>query len=347
MDITIVGAGAIGGTMGAYLARAGEVVRFVDRDLAHVEAMNRQGLTIQAFDETFTVPVDARSPSELLAPLDIVFLAVKAQHTEEAVRTLLPYLSPESAIVSLQNGLCERVIADLAGTDRTVGCFVNFSADYLEPGLITYAGAGSLYLGELDGRESERVRELQRVMKAWGSAQVTDNIWGYLWGKMGYANMLFATALADETMADVIDRYRPLMIELASEVYEVAALENVKPEPFDNVEPCLYYPKEQRNLDAIDRSLDELVARRRRDLKVKSGIWRDLAVRHRQTEVDQQIGLVAEIGRSHGLDMTLTTALVTMIHELEDGRREMSWKNVAELDKLRTTRRVAIRSETH
>lgn len=345
MNITIVGAGAIGGTMGAYLVRSGEQVRFVDRDLDHVEAMNRRGLTIQAFDETFTVPAEASAPDDLRGPLDMVFLAVKAQHTAEAVRTLLPHLSPESSIVSLQNGLCERVISDLAGSDRTVGCFVNFSADYLEPGLISYGGAGSLYLGELDGRDSPRVRDLQRVMKHWGTAQVTDNIWGYLWGKMGYANMLFATALADETMADVIDRYRPLMIELASEVYEVAALEKVKPEPFDNVEPSLYYPPENRDPDAINRSLDELVARRRRDLKVKSGIWRDLAVRHRQTEVDQQIGLVAEVGKSHGLDMTLTTALVDMIHDLENGRRQMSWHNVDELDSLRAPASAAIRTE--
>jgi 2-dehydropantoate 2-reductase len=342
MDITIVGAGAIGGTMGAYLVRSGEQVRLVDRDLDHVEAMNRRGLTIQAFDETFTVPVQACATDDLRGPLDVVFLAVKAQHTEEAVRALLPHLSPESAIVSLQNGLCERVISDLAGADRTVGAFVNFSADYLEPGVITYGGAGSLYLGELDGRDSDRVRALQRVMEHWGSIQVTDNIWGYLWGKMGYANMLFATALADETMADVIDRYRPLMIDLAAEVYEVAALEGVRPEPFDNVEPSLYYPRENRDLSAINRSLDDLVARRRRDLKVKSGIWRDLAVRHRKTEVDQQIGLVAQVGKSHGLEMPLTTKLVDLIHELEDGRRQMSWNNVHELDRMRIARAAAV-----
>ena len=335
MDITIVGAGAIGGTMGAYMARAGEPVRLVDRDLDHVEMMKRRGLTIRGFDETFTVPVQALAPHELEGRLDTVFLAVKAQHTEEAVRMLLPHLSPESAIVSLQNGLCERVIAELAGADRTVGCFVNFSADYLEPGTIAYGGAGSVYLGELDGRDSERVRRLQRAMSHWGRVQVTDNIWGYLWGKMGYANMLFATALADETMADVIDRYRPLMIELASEVYEVAALEGVRPEPFDNVEPSLYYPVENRDPSAIDRSLDDLVTRRRHDLKAKSGIWRDLAVRHRKTEVDQQIGLVAKVGRGHGLEMPLTTKLVEMIHDLEDGRRQMSWANVEELDALR------------
>jgi 2-dehydropantoate 2-reductase len=337
MTLTIVGAGAIGGTVGAYLARAGVPVCLVDQDAAHVAAMRGQGLTIRGFAETFTVPVDAATPAELAGPLDTVLLAVKAQHTEQALEAIVPLLSADSAVVSLQNGLCERTIAGIIGAERTVGGFVNFSADYIEPGVIAYGGPGSLYLGELDGQESARVRTLRQLLSAWGEVKITANIWGYLWGKMGYANMLFATAPADETMADVIDRYRPLMVELAAEIYAVAAREGVRVEPFDNVEPAAFYPRQNRRAEIIEPSFDQLVARRRRDLKTKSGIWRDLAVRRRKTEVDQHIVLVAEIGAGHGLPMPLTRALVTMIHDLEDGRRVMSWDNIDELDALRRT----------
>ncbi len=335
MELTIVGAGAIGGTIGAYLARTGHAVRLVDRDEAHVAAVQARGLTIQGFAETFTVDVHACLPSALTGTLDTVLLAVKAQHTIDALATVAPLLSPRSAVVSLQNGLCERIIAARIGAGRTIGCFVNFSADYLEPGIISYGGPGSLYLGELDGTMSDRIRQLQDVLSAWGAITHTGNIWGYLWGKMGYSNMLFATALADESMADVIDRYRPLMVELASEIYAVAAREGVAVEPFDNVDPALYYPPANRRAGALSQSLDDLVARRRRDRKSKSGIWRDLAVRRRTTEVDQQIGLAAEIGEAHGLPMPLTRRLVGMIHELEEGRRAMSWQNLDELDALR------------
>ncbi len=334
MDITIVGAGAIGGVLGAYLTRAGERVRLVDTDADHVAAMRVNGLTIQGFAETFTVPVEASTPEDLTEPLDVVLLAVKAQHTMDAIEEIRPLLTPTSVVVSCQNGLCERVIAGLIGAERTVGCFVNFSADYIEPGVIAYGGVGSLYLGELDGHLSDRVRALQDALTPWGAVQVTDNIWGYLWGKMGYANMLFATALVDATMADVIDRYRPLMVELATEVYAVAAREGVTAEPFDNVEPSIYYPPERRDPLVIQQSLDALVARRRRDKKSKSGIWRDLAVRRRKTEVDQQIALVADVAASHGLPVPLTNRLVDMIHDLEEGRRPMSWDNTEELDRL-------------
>jgi 2-dehydropantoate 2-reductase len=337
MTLTIVGAGAIGGTVGAYVAQAGEPVRFVDQDATHVAAMREHGLTIQGFADLSTGPLDAVTPDELAGPLDTVLLAVKAQHTEQALRKIIPLLTPTSTVVSLQNGLCERIIVELIGAERTVGSFVNFSADYLGPGVIVYGGPGSLYLGELDGEESARVRALKQALSAWGDVKITTNIWGYLWGKMGYANMLFATALADETMADVIDRYRPLMVELAAEIYAVSTLEGVRVEPFDNVEPSLFYPRENRRAAEIESSFDQLIERRRRDLKSKSGIWRDLAVRKRKTEIDQQVGLVTEIGAGYGLPMPLTRTLVTMIHDLEDGRRVMSWDNVEELDALRRT----------
>jgi 2-dehydropantoate 2-reductase len=333
--VTIVGAGAIGGTVGAYLARSGTAVEMADKDAAHVAAMASNGLTIQAFDETFTVPVKAISPEQLSGPLEVVLLAVKAQHTAAAVSSISPLLTADSTVVSLQNGLCPRTIAAAIGAQRTIGALVNFSADYLEPGLITYAGAGTVRIGGLDGKPSPRLEMAAALLSGWGSVAVTGNIWGYLWGKLGYASMLFGTALTDETMAGIIDRYRTLMVELAAEVYEAAAHEGVRPEPFDNVEPSLYYPREAQDWQRINASLDDLVARRRADQKTRSGIWRDLAVRKRRTEVDEQIGAVLRIGREHGLPMPLTGRVVTMIHELEDGVRQRTVANVDELELLR------------
>jgi 2-dehydropantoate 2-reductase len=331
---TVVGAGAIGGTLGAHMIRGGEDVVFVDRDAEHVRAMNERGLTIRGFAETFTVPARAYAPGDQPGPLEAVLLAVKAQHTEEAVRALADRLAPDGFVVSLQNGLCEDVIRGIVGSERTVGAFVNFSADYLEPGLVHYGSVGALYLGELDGRRTERLLALEKALSHWGPVHLTDNIWGYRWGKMGYANMLFATATVDATMADVIDRYRGLAAELAAEIYDVAEREGVRVEGFDAVEPSAFHPRGQ-DPAVVRASLDRMTAWQRTSEKQKSGIWRDLAVRHRPTEVDVQIGRCAAIGARHGLPMPLTNRLVAIIHDLEQGRRAMSWDNVEELDRLR------------
>src|SRR5688572_7500354 len=109
MHFTIVGAGAIGGTVGAHLARGGHNVLFVDRDAAHVDAINRSGLVIEG-RETFTVQAQAVTPDGLPRAAgghipEAVLLCVKAMHTEAAVAQIAPLLAPENFIVSLQNGL--------------------------------------------------------------------------------------------------------------------------------------------------------------------------------------------------------------------------------------------------
>jgi 2-dehydropantoate 2-reductase len=335
VKFTVLGAGAIGATVGAYMLRAGESVTFVDTDREHVAAMQSRGLTIRGYAETFNQPVAAMLPADLTGPLDVVLLAVKAQHTEAAVRSILHLVGPETCIVSLQNGLCEQTISQFVGPERTVGAFVNFSADYIEPGLIHYGSTGALYVGELDGRITERVQAIAKALGHWGTVHVTANIWGYLWGKLGYANMLFATALADEKMGDVTDRYRELLVELACEIYEAADREGIRVESFDAIEPALYNPREKQDWEKIHASLDHMVKWQLSSQKTKSGIWRDLAVRKRRTEVDMQIGLAAAVGAKHGLSMDLTRRVIAMIHELVDGNRQMSWANLDTLEEIR------------
>jgi 2-dehydropantoate 2-reductase len=338
MRFTIVGAGAIGGTVGAYMSRGGEDVELVDQAADHVDAMRGRGLSIRGFEESFVTPVRALHPSEVRGPLQVVLLAVKAQHTRQAVEWMLPLLGTDSAIVSLQNGLCEEIIADVAGWDRTVGAFVNFNADYLEPGLIHLGGPGAFCIGEPEGRVSDRVDEIARALRHFMPVNRTDNIAGYLWAKLGWAAVLYATALVDEPMADVIDRNRPLMVELACETYEVAGREGVRLESFDGVEPDLFYPRERQDWQAIDAALSRAGALMRRSEKQKTGVWRDLAVRRRKTEVDFHLGAAVQVGTRHRAAMPLTSKVVSMIHEIEDGRRSMAGSNIDELDSIRQAR---------
>lgn len=283
MRYTVVGAGAIGGTVGAHMVRGGETVLFVDKDVDHVRAMQTRGLTIKGFAETFTVPVQATTPDALPDQLETVLLACKAPATEDAVRSFVDRLAPDGCVVSLQNGLNELVISRLIGANRTIGAFVNFSADYLEPGLIHFAGRGTFVIGEVDGSMTPRLHALQSALGHWGDVRLTDNIWGYLWGKQAYGAMLFATALSNDSMADAIDQHREVTASLAREVLSVARALNVEPLGFDGFEPQAIGSSDAAELNA---SLDRLIAIRHTDEKIHSGVWRDLAVRKRRTEVD-------------------------------------------------------------
>jgi 2-dehydropantoate 2-reductase len=342
MHFTIVGAGAIGGTAGAYLARAGHDVLFVDQDAAHVAVITAEGLTIEG-RESFTVRARAVTPDRLAAAVGgrlpgVVLLAVKALHTRAALAPVAPLLDQEQYVVSLQNGLNEGVIASVVGAERTIGAFVNFGADYLAPGRVMFGGTGALYLGELDGRMTARLAQLVEVFRAavLPETTATDNIWGYLWGKLGYGAMLFATALVDEAIADVLAHRpsRPMLANLAAEAVAVARAQGIRSEGFDGFEPERFAFQTPRDWVGIHASLDRLVAFNRRSLKAKSGVWRDLAVRRRKTEVDQIVGAIVETGARHGVRTPLAARLVELIHDLEDGRRAMSWANLAELRAL-------------
>src|SRR5579863_9043438 len=230
--IVVWGAGAIGGTMGAHLVRAGHDVLFVDRAGEHVTAMARDGLSITGPVATFKVKAAAITPEQVKGPLGMVLLCVKAQDTEGAARAIAPHLAPDGFIVSVQNGLNELVIAEIVGKPRTVGAFVNFGADYVEPGVIQYGGRGAVVVGEIDGRITPRAETLHRLFLQFDDrAVLTSNIWGYLWAKLAYGAMLFATALTNASMADCLasTAHRALFVALPREVMRVAAAARVKP----------------------------------------------------------------------------------------------------------------------
>ncbi|MFN8581136.1 MAG: 2-dehydropantoate 2-reductase [Gemmatimonadaceae bacterium] len=325
MRSVIWGAGAIGGTLGAHLARAGHDITLVDNVAEHVAAINAAGLRITGPLSEFVAHIPAFTPDTLRGTWDTVILATKAHHTDDAVTALAPHVTASGYVVSAQNGLNELAIARVVGEARTVGSFVNFGADYLEPGVIHYGGRGAVVLGEPSGELTPRVLALRDAWRDFDErALATTNIWGYLWGKEAYGAMLFATALTNESIADALAMpgYRQLYIALAREILAVAAARGVTPESFDGFDPRAYLP--DAPVGAAEASLDALVAHNRRSAKTHSGIWRDLAVRKRRTEVDAQLGIVVTLGAEAGVATPITSRLVELIHEIENGLRPQS-----------------------
>ena len=327
--VVIWGAGAMGGTLGAYLARAGRPVTFVDVVEPHVAAIRERGLRITGPIAEFTVKAPAVTADGLQGRHATILLAVKAHHTEAATRALEPHLAADGVVVSVQNGLNETVIARIVGESRTFGCFVNFGADYLEPGVIHFGGRGAVVVGETDGRLTDRARRIHEAFLTFDErAILSQNVWGFLWSKLAYASMLFATALANDSIADALARpeHAALYAGLAREIVRVATARGVRLEPFDGFDPRAFAADSPAG--AAERSLDDLVAHNRRSAKTHSGIWRDLAVRRRRTEVDAQLGPVVEYGGALGLATPLNARLIELIHEIEDGRRPQDLANL-------------------
>jgi 2-dehydropantoate 2-reductase len=312
LQLTIIGAGAIGGTIGAHMIRAGHDILFCDADPAHVEAINQRGLTICGPVENFTVQARAVLPADLPASLPRAAVAVKSHHTAAAAELLRGRLRPDGYVVSFQNGLTADTLAAAVGPERVVVSFVNFGADWLEPGRILQGNVGTFRVGEPAGGVSERVRELAQALPY---AQATGNIMGYLWGKEAYGAMLYAGAVSDLSIADSLEdpRWRPLMLAIATEVLAQAP---VPPEAFDGFDP-----------GDLEGSLARLVTFNRESAKSHSGIYRDLMIRKRKTEVDDLL---------RDLKGPLTTFTGELIRAIERGERTCE---VANLELLATCER--------
>ncbi len=320
----IWGAGAVGGTIGAYLARSGHDVLFVDNVADHVAAINAKGLAIEGPIDNFTVKARALVPADVKGTFGRIILAVKAQHTKVAAAALAPLLAADGYVVSAQNGLNEIEIARHVGESRTMGCFVNFGADYLEPGRIVYGGYGAVVLGELDGRTTPRLADTLTLFRRFEpNAIATDNIWGYLWGKLGYGALLFATALTNRSIADALaePRWQSIFRQIGTEAMLAAGARKIRAQGFNGFDVAAFQPGATEA--ALRASLDAMVAHNAKSAKTHSGIWRDLAVRKRKTEVDAQIAIIADLARETGIETPAIRKLVEFVHDVEDGRRPL------------------------
>ena len=305
MRYHVIGCGAIGGTVAAGLARDGHDVVIADADPRVVTAIRERGLTISGPVENFTVELPAISPAELPASLTgPVLVAVKAHHTAAAAALLAGRLAGDGHVVSLQNGLNADILAAAAGPGRVIEAFVNFGADVLEPGLVLRGNRGTFVVGEIDGTVTRRVRTLAADI---ADAAVTTNVLGYLWAKQAYGAMLFATAVSDLAIHEVLGdtAFQPVLLELARQVLAQAP---VSPMPFDGFDPA-----------DLPGSLARLTEFNRASAKTHSGVYRDLAVLHRPTEVNAILG---------PLQGALVRQVASLVRAIERGDRACSRGNL-------------------
>lgn len=334
-EITIIGAGGIGGTVATFLARAGEKVTVVDRSVPHIEAIRSNGLLVDGvLGEQRAAFRDVLLPEELKSPLGLVILAVKSHHTEEALASIEPLLSNNSAIVSLQNGLNERRIAEVVGKSRTIGAMVHMVADYIGPGHITRFTKGEFYIGELDGSETNRIQELASRLSQAVPTHTTTNIWGYIWSKQIYSCYLVATALVDAPSSEILgtESSKLIFLALLGEAVEVALAEGVKLEEYDGFDPKVLLVRSKAD---IPRALEMVPTG---SPKGNSGIYLDIKVRRRKTEIEFLTGEVVRLGRKHNLPMAVNSKVFRMVKEIEEGQRPMSWDNLRSLEKLSNER---------
>lgn len=338
MRVTVVGAGAIGGVVGVFLQRAGHEVMLVDRDAAHVAAVRDPGLRIDGTVD-LVEKMHAITPDQLAdyvrdaGKLGMVVLATKAMDTESATRQIAPFLADDGFILSYQNGLNEETISGIVGPRRTVGAFIHFGSDLIEPGHLRLGYTVPTYISELDKRHGERIRMIADVMSAVTPVEITDSLEGYLWGKLCYAALAFAVSNVDAPIDEVITKpiARIAIRGVCAEVDDVGHAQGYRLENIHGFDPNLFDRHNPNRIAETNAYLDRWAEEGRTAIKRHMGIHRDIKYKHRRTEVDFHVGPVVEHGKRLGVPTPLCAQLVEITHEVESSRRPQDWSTIEEL----------------
>lgn len=187
MRIAMMGSGGIGGYFGGRMAAAGVDVAFVARG-PHLQSMRDHGLRIASAKKGDTVihPVQVTDQPADIGPVDCVIMGVKLWNTEEAGRCIDPLLGPDTAVLSLQNGVdSDDILATIVGRERLIGGVAFIASSISEPGMIKHVGEMQrVVVGELDGPPSERLTRLHDAMVAGGiDTEISDNVERTIWEK--------------------------------------------------------------------------------------------------------------------------------------------------------------------
>ena len=341
LRITIVGSGAIGGMAGAYMAMNDEDVLFVDRWAQHVDALKQKGLKITGIRGNMIVKVNASTPDQLEDPLEIVIFATKSQHTERAVRGVLKYITPETIVVSLQNGFNIWTIAKLVpnGTRQVIGTVPNWGAALVDPGHLEFDNPGYLHIGELDGQFTDRIRHLKNLFSYLTKTDISKNIVGDIWMKQVYFSKVTLTALVDAPIIEIwnIDRCKWMSIALVQEALKVPLAIGVTLPHSASFNPDVYNPKTPEETKRSLKFMNEFIKKMRyppdsRLVKQASGVWWDIVYRKRKSETTGLTGAVVNLAKTLGVPIPANERLVEMIYEIEDGVRKLGWHNIDELE---------------
>lgn len=337
--ILIFGAGAVGGYMGALLARAGRDVTLVDAWPEHVETMRRDGLRLTGMtaEETITVSVRALHLSDLQglsrqAPVDIAIVAVKSYDTAWSVTALKPYLSSSGYVVSAQNCINEPTIAAIVGWGKAVGCTVgsNFTVDLHAPGQIRRTmpraapGTYSLEVGEVHGLATARVNALAAILSDVDRTKVTTNLWGVRWSKLCVNGMRNGVSAATGLGGNARDSHpviRRVVIRLAAEAVRVGRALGYELQALAGIEPDLYVAAVDGDARALASVEETMLAGTRgavrSDLQ-RPSMAQDMA-KGRKTEIESMNGFIAERGAEVGVSAPTHLAVADAVRRVERG----------------------------
>ena len=326
----IYGAGSLGTVLGAYVTKNGGQIDLINRNKAHVEALQKNGAKITGTVE-MTVPVTAFTPDQMTGKYDAIFLLTKQLLNKEVVTFLKDYLADDGVIVTLQNGLPEPAIAEIVGAHRTMGCVVEWGAALVSPGVCELTSAVdslSFHMGKMEGTTDEKFNEVKGVLELMCPVHEETNLIGARWSKL-LINATFSGlgTVVGGVFGDVSENKaaRNVAIRCMKECIDVghAAGATFAPVQGKNITALFYYKNAFKR--AIATALIPIAMKKHRN--IEPSMLQDLK-KGKPCEIDAINGVVCDWGKKCGVKTPINDKIVEIIKKCESGELTPNPSNI-------------------
>lgn len=332
MKVAIYGCGAMGTVLGAFLTKNGQEVDLIDSYVDHVNALNKNGAQIVGC-EKLTVPVKAITPNQMEGKYDIVYLFTKQTSNAESLPHLKKFLKDDSVVCTLQNGVPEYSVSDYIGGNRTVGGTVLWGATFVGPGVSEVTqnvSCGDILfdIGEIDGKITDRIKKVSKVLEHMGPVTIVENLMGARWSKLIYNSCMSGmSAVTGSIFGDVLDNPKAsaCLSYIAKEIVEICDKSSIKFEPSMGMDMRDFgIVNTEEDFIKSQECFKKFYADKR---TAKASMLQDLE-KGKKTEVDMINGFVVEQGKKHGIPTPFNDIVVKVIKGIENKELPLSMENL-------------------
>ena len=336
MKCAIYGAGSLGTVLGAYMTKNGAPVELVNRNKAHTEALRKNGAHIIGTVD-FTTPVNAIYPDEMVGPYDVIFLMTKQLQNVEVVNTLKPLLAEDGVIVTLQNGIPEPGIAEIVGSERTIGCVVEWGATLSAPGECTLTSdpdSLSFHMGKMPGITDKKFAEVKELLEKMCPVHFEENLIGARWSKL-LINATFSGlgTVMGGLFGDVSETKdgRRVAIRCMKECIDVghAAGAVFAPVQGKDITKLFYWKNSAKR--AFGYVLLPIAMKKHR--AIEPSMLQDLK-KGKHCEIDAINGVVCDWGRKCGVPTPINDRIVEVVKKEQAGELKLEAGNIRLFDDL-------------
>jgi 2-dehydropantoate 2-reductase len=329
LSLLVVGAGAIGGITAALLKKNGYNVEIVCRDAEYASVISSDGIEVSGECGAMKIRMPAYSSfSDIKEKKDIILHATKANDAVEPAEQARNILKEDGYLISMQNGICEDVLAAVLGKDRIIGCVIGWGATMVSRGKLVMTSGGDFIIGYPWKASDPILDDIAEILSSVVPVRITDNLLGHLYSKLIINSCITSLgAICGLYLGKMLSvkKIRRIFIEIIHEAVVVADAMNIRIEVFGGKLDFNKFLKGNNIFSEIRRHLMIMIIgfKYRR---LKSSSLQSLE-KGRLTEVDYFNGYIVLNGRQLNVPVPVNSAIVEMIHEIEQKKRKIGFEN--------------------